>query len=181
VPRKLYAKRYAEAVFDIAQEKKELEGWQSDLKKIASLGESAELIALLESPKLSFDEKSKMLSELLPDVNPLAVNLVHLLVARGRFDIAGAIAEEYEQLLNSYRGIEQAEVTTAVPLTDNEKEKLTERLKAVVDKKIVLKAEVDPKVKGGIVVRVGGRLIDGSTRSKLQALRRELTEAKRQS
>jgi len=179
VPRKLYAKRYAEAVFEIAQEKKELERWQSDLKKIASLGESAELIALLESPKLSFDDKSKMLSELLPDINPLAINLVHLLVTRGRFDIAGAIAEEYGQLLNSYRGIEQAEVTAAVPLTDKEKEKLKERLKAVVGKEIVLKAEVDPDIKGGIIIRVGGKLIDGSTRSKLQALRRELTGVKR--
>jgi len=179
VPRKLYAKRYAEAVFEIAQEKKELERWQSDLNKIASLGESTELISLLESPKLSFDDKSKVLSQLLPEVNPLAINLVHLLVTRGRFDIAGAIAEEYEQLLNSYRGIEQAEVTTAVPLTDEEKKKLTEHLKAVVDKKIVLKTGVAPDIKGGIVIRVGGKLIDGSTKSKLQALRRELTGVKR--
>ena len=179
MPRKLYAKRYAEALFEIALGKKELDRWQSDLKEIATLGENAEVIALLESPKLSFDDKSRLLAELLPDINPLAINLVGLLVARGKFAIVGAVADQYQQRLNSYRGIEPAEVTTAIPLTDKDKEKIIECLKIVVGEEVVLKCEVDPRVVGGLIVRVGGKLIDGSTRSRLQVLKRELVGAKR--
>ena len=70
-----YAKRYSQAVFEIAVERNELDRWQSDLTKIASLGDNAELTALLETPKLPFEDKVKLLSEHLSDINPLALNL----------------------------------------------------------------------------------------------------------
>ena len=177
--RKLYAKRYSQAVFEIALERKELDRWQSDLRKIASLGEDAEVIALLQSPRLRFEDKARLLAERLPDINPLALNLVHLLVTRGTLDIVGDIADEYQQLLDSYRGIEQAEVTTALPLTDEDRLRLGERLGAIVGKEVVLKSEVDSSLIGGIIVRIGGKLVDGSTRSQLQALKRELVGAER--
>ena len=77
-------------------------------------------------------------------------------------------------MLDSYRGIEQAEVTTVIPLGDEYEQKLTEHLGAIVGKKVVLKPEVDSRLIGGIVARIGDKLIDGSTRSKLAALREEL-------
>jgi F-type H+-transporting ATPase subunit delta len=171
---RVYARRYAKAVFEIALERKELDRWQSDLKKIASLSEDAAFIALAENPKLRFEDKAKLLSERLGKVNPLALNLVYLLVTRGRLSLAGDIASEYQRLLNSYRGIEQAEVITAVPLDDKEKKRLEERLGEVVGKKVVLTTEVDSSLIGGIVARVGGKLLDGSTHSKLMALGSEL-------
>lgn len=172
--RKLYARRYAQAVFEIALERKELEKWQSDLKEIARLGDDAEVMALLEAPKLHLEDKVKLLKAKLSSVSPLALNLVYLLVAKNRLGVISEVAEEYERLLNSYRGIEEAEVTTVVPLTDDERLNLKESIKAIVGKEIVLKTEVDPNLVGGIVVRVGGKLIDGSTRSRLLALRKEL-------
>jgi len=177
--KKLYAKRYAEAVFEIALERNELDRWQSELKQIASLGENAEVIAVLQSPRLPFGDKAKLLAGLLRGINPLVLNLVYLLVTRGRLDLVGDIAEEYQQLLNSYRGIEQAEVVTAIPLTDEEKARLAERLSAIVGKKAVLKAEIDPSLIGGIIVRIAGKLIDGSTRSQLETLKRELVGVRR--
>jgi F-type H+-transporting ATPase subunit delta len=84
------------------------------------------------------------------------------------------IADEYQRLLDSYRGIEQAEVTTAIELDDEDRRKLEERLELVVGKKVVLKPRVDPAVLGGIVARIGGKLLDGSTRSKLMALKKAL-------
>jgi F-type H+-transporting ATPase subunit delta len=174
VAKRLYAGRYAQAVFEIALERKELDKWQSDLKQIASLGEDAEVMALLEAPKLHFDDKAKLLREKLRSVSPLALNLVYLLVAKNRLDVISELAEEYRRLLNSYRGIEEAEVTTVVLLSDDEKLNLKESIKAIVGKDIVLKTEVDPNLIGGIVVRVGGKLIDGSTRSRLLTLRKEL-------
>jgi len=174
VARRTYARRYSQAVFNIALERKELDRWQSDLRRIASLGEDATFIALLENPKIHFEDKAKLLSEWLGDINPLALNLVYLLVARGRLGMVGDIADEYQRLLDSYRGIEQAEVTTAIPLDDEDSRRLEERLGAVVGKKVVLKLKVDSNVVGGIVARIGGKLLDGSTRTKLMALKKAL-------
>ncbi len=87
----------------------------------------------------------------------------------------GDIADEYQRLLDSYRGIEEAEVTTAIPLDDEDKLRLGERLGAIVGKKVVIKPEVDSSLIGGIVARIGGKLLDGSTRSRLEALKRELS------
>jgi len=172
--RKSYAKRYAQAVFKIALERNELDTWQSDLSKIVSLRDDTNLIAWLENPKVHFDIKSKFLSEQLSDINPLALNLACLLVARGRLSMVGDIADEYQRLIDSYRGIERAEVTAAVSLNDEEKRSLAERVGAVVGKKVVLELKVDPDIIGGIVARVGDKLLDGSTVSRLLALKEEL-------
>lgn len=172
--RKVYARRYAQAIFEIAQERDELDRWRSDLWKIAGLGKDAPFVAVLESPKFHLDDKVRLLSERLGDINPLALNLACLLVTKGRFGMVDDVAHEYQRLLDGYRGIEHAEAVTVIPLGDADKRKLAERLSAVTGKKVVLEAEVDSGLIGGIVVRVGGKLIDGSTRSKLLALKKEL-------
>ena len=172
--RRVYARRYAQAVFEIALEIKELDRWQSDLRKMASLTEDATLIAFVESPKIHFDDKARLLSEWLDGISPLALNLVYLLVARGRLGMIGDIADEYQRLLNNYRGIEPAEVITAISLDEEDKPRLSEHLSAMVGKKVTLKTEVDSRLIGGIIARIGANLLDGSTRSKLMALKREL-------
>ncbi len=173
--RKANARRYAQAVFQIALERAELDRWQSDLRKIASLGEDSAFTMLLESPRLHFADKARLLSEQLGDVNPLALNLVYLLVAKGGLSIVGEITEEYQRLLDDYHGIEQADVITAIPLDDEERLKVEERLGAVVGKKVVIKPAVDSSLIGGIIARIGGKLLDGSTRSRLEALKREMS------
>ena len=177
--KKTHVRRYAQAVFDIAVEKQELDKWQSELKKIAVLGENPETAALLENPKLRLEDKKKVLTAVLPDVSPQALNLVYLLVTRGNLGIVAEIAEEYQQLLDAHRGIERADVFTAVPLDDDDKRKLEARLGAIVDKKVVIKQEVDPDLLGGIVARMGGKLLDGSVRSRLAALKDEISNIPR--
>jgi len=172
VARRFYARRYAQAVFDIARERKELDRWQSDLDRITDLCRDATVMALLEHPKVRFEDKAKLLSEWLGDINPLALNLVYLLVTRGGLGRIGDIAGEYRRLLDSYHGIERAEVTTAVALDDGEKRQLEEQLGAVVGKKVVLEAKVDESLIGGVVARVGGKLLDGSVLSQLTAMRK---------
>lgn len=172
--RRAQAKRYAQAIFQIALEKGELDQWQSDLKKIASLEPETVLVRLLESPKVPFGDKLRLLSERLTDINPLALNLAGLLVARGRLGLLGEIVEEYQRLLDSYRGIEPAEVVTAVSLEDEDKRKLEEHLSDIAGKKVIIYPKVDPALVGGIVARFGGKLLDGSTRSRLEALKKEI-------
>jgi len=174
VARKAYARRYAQAVFEIALEAKELDLWRSDLEEIVGAVGDAEFVGLLENPKLPSRDKARLLSGRLAGVNPKALNLVRLLLAKGGLGIIGDVAGEYQRLLDSCRGIEVAEVITAVPLDDEDKLKLAESLGDVVGKKVVLESEVDPGLIGGIVARIGGKLLDGSTRSKLIALKKEL-------
>jgi F-type H+-transporting ATPase subunit delta len=181
MPKKAYGRRYAQAIFELALEKNELDRWQSDLQQIGQAVTEGDFLAALESPKIPFQKKSELLSQRLTGLNPLALNLVYLLVVRSGVGMVADIAAEYQRLLNGYRGIEQAEVITAVPLDESDVKKLTERLADVVGKEVVVKAEVDPEILGGIIARIGGKLLDGSTRSKLLALKRELvgTERKR--
>jgi len=129
---------------------------------------------LLESPKIPFSEKARILSQRLEGVTPLAMNLAYLLVARGRLRIVEDIVIEYERLVDDQRGIAHAEVATAVPLDEEEKDKVIHRLGDIVGKEIVLSARVDPSLIGGLVARVGDKLIDGSTKSRLLSLRESL-------
>jgi F-type H+-transporting ATPase subunit delta len=173
VPRKFNARRYARAVFEIALEKNGLEQWQDDLEKIATAVADETFLAVLESPKIKFQEKSRLLKSL-GAISPLALNLIMLLVARSGVHMLPQITAEYRRMLDEYHGIQTATVVTAIPLDTEDKEKLAANLGTMVGKKVVLEPAVDPDIIGGIVARVGGKLLDGSTRSKLTALKKEL-------
>ena len=178
----VYARRYSQTVFRMAQEAKELNRWQSDLRKVASLVRDEAFFALLENPEVSFDDKAKVLSERAGDINPQVLKLVSLLVAKGRLGMIGDIADDYQRLLDDYRGIEGAEVaevTTAVPLDDEDRLRVAQRITDIVGKPVVLKPKVDPSVIGGVIIRVGDKLIDGSVHSKLVALKKDLGGAER--
>ncbi|MFA5309742.1 MAG: ATP synthase F1 subunit delta [Dehalococcoidales bacterium] len=170
----VYARRYAQAVFEIALEKNEMDRWQADLQRIVGVLGDTDFLAALDSPRIKTADKSRFLKERLSDINPLALNLVMLLVARAGAGLIIQVADEYRRLLDKYRGMETAEITTAVPLDDKEQEALAARLGAVLDAKVALEARVDPEILGGIIARVDGKLLDGSTRSKLAALKRNL-------
>ena len=172
--KKANPRRYAQAVFDIALEKNELELWQSDLQKVVDAVSEGDFLAALESPKIKFEVKSRLLKERLESINPLALNLLLLLVSKSGIGMIGEIAREYRLLLNAYRGIKSADVISALPLDDKDEKELADKLGTLVDAKVELKSKVEPEILGGLVVRVGGKLLDGSTRSKLLALKKEL-------
>jgi F-type H+-transporting ATPase subunit delta len=172
--KKANARRYAQAIFEIAQEKNELDRWQTDLLKVdAAVGE-VDFLAALESPKIKFEDKSRFLKERLGAVNPLTLNLALLLISRSAISLISEIAREYKGLLDEHRGIKTADIVTAVPIDDSEKNKLAAKLGELVKAKVEITSQVNPDILGGMVVRVGGKLLDGSTRSKLIALKREL-------
>ncbi|MBI2849714.1 MAG: F0F1 ATP synthase subunit delta [Chloroflexi bacterium] len=171
---KASAGRYAQAVFEIALERQELDKWRSDLETIAALGEDPALADLLENPRLRLDDKTKLLASVLKDISPLALNLVYLLVAKNRLNLAPDIAVHYQQMLDSYQGIERADVVTAVPLDEEGKRSLEARLGAMINKKVIIREEIDPDLLGGVIARIGGKLLDGSVRSRLAALKAEI-------
>lgn len=171
------ARRHAQAVFQIALEKKELERWQSDLNTIAEALGNSELVTVLENPKLQFDQKEKVLQNILTGISPIAMNLVYFLVAKKRVRIVENLVAEYTRLMNAYNGRETAEVTTAVPLSNEETESLKQKLDKLTGKELVVTTQVDPGIMGGLVAKIGDKLIDGSVRTRLQELRKDLIEA----
>jgi F-type H+-transporting ATPase subunit delta len=135
------------------------------------------LFSLIANPQVKVDQKSKTLSQRLGDVNPMVIKLLLLLAAKSRLALIDDIAEEYQASVDNYRGIEGtevAEVTTAIPLDDDYQLKVAERITEIIGKPVLLKPKVDPGIIGGIIIRVGDKLIDGSLRSKLAALRKDL-------
>ena len=172
-------KRYAQAAFELALEKGELDNWQASLRKIADITTDEKITALLENPKLPFDAKKALLEELLGEINPLALNLACLLVHRGRLGIAGDISHQYDGLLDSYYGIEHAEVVTALPLDDEDRERISTQLGEVIGRKVVIDTQIDASIVGGVKIKIGDTLIDGSIRNRLSALRKSLVEVGR--
>ncbi len=170
------AKRHAQAAFQIALERKELEAWRGDLERLSEAVKDPLLFAFLESPRIHFEEKARILHQGLEGLNPFVMNLVLLLVARGRLGLVADMVLEYGRLVDEHRGIAHAEVTTAVPLEPDEKDKLVHRLGDLVGREIVLTTRVAPAIIGGLVARVGDKLIDGSTKSRLLALRESLVK-----
>ena len=172
-------KRYAQAAFELALERNELESWQEGLEKLAGLTRDEELMVLLENPKLSFAAKKSLLQERLGEINPLALNLALLLVSRGRLRIASKVLQQYNVLLEVLRGVEHIEVITAVPLGDKDKEMISRRLGEGVGRKVTIDARVNPSIIGGLRVKIGDMLIDGSIRHRLEILRKNLVEVGR--
>lgn len=160
--RRFSARRYAQAVFEIALERKQLARCHSDLQKVARLSRDKDTVAFLKDTEVHFEDKAKRISDNLGDIDPLVLNLAH-------------IVKEYQRLVDNYHGIERAKVTTAVPLDDEDWAKLRQSLSDLVGRTVVFEPEVDPGLIGGFVVRVAGKLLDGSTRSQLATLKRNLS------
>ena len=171
------ARRHAQAAFQIAMERDELDAWRRDLEAIAEATKDTLLTAFLESPKIHFEAKAQVLAQRLEGVSPLAMNLALLLVAKKRMDIADELVSEYGRLVDEHRGIAHAEVATAVSLDAKDREDMSHKLGDALGKEVLLVTQVDPSVIGGLTIRVGDKLIDGSTRSRLEALKRSLVEA----
>ncbi len=173
----VYDKYSARAIFDIALKNGELNKWLAQLRKISDMVRDASVSKLLMDSRVPYAEKEKLLTGRLGKVDPLAIKLIFMLVEKQKIEAIEEITDEYQRLLDSYHGIEGAEVvevTTAIPLDEKDKLDLSQRLTDIVKKPIVLKAKVDAEMIGGIIIRIGDKLIDGSIRRKLMELKKEL-------
>jgi F-type H+-transporting ATPase subunit delta len=177
MPKGASARRYAQAAFEIALEKGDLDVWFDDLGYLAGAMENEEFSEFLDAPQVTVSEKIKLIDDTVGgSINPLTRNLLALLATRNSAHLLPGVAEAYQEMLDAHRGIERAEVVSAVPLSDEQQTRVSNMLKDMVGKEIALTVRVEPEILGGIVARVGDKLIDGSTRTKLEGLRRELIQ-----
>jgi F-type H+-transporting ATPase subunit delta len=177
MPRAASARRYAQAVFESALEKGELEKWFDDLTLLSDSVSNQEFLDFLSQPRVTSAEKIRVVRDALGDsVGPLALNLMSLLATKNIAHILPGITDQYQELLDAQQGIERAEAVSAIPLDDDEQRRVTEMLSAMSGSDVRLTTVVDSEILGGMIIRIGDRVMDGSTRSRLQAMRRELAE-----
>jgi F-type H+-transporting ATPase subunit delta len=175
--REIAAKRYAEAVFQIARDARTLDQWRSDLQAIAAVFGDAQMLGLLENARVPEQAKLGAVSRTLAGISPLAMNFARLLIERRRVTLAPRVADDFRTLMDAYLGLAHAVVTTAVEVDDNEKQLIAAQLSRLTGKQVDVQLRVDPAILGGMVARVGDRLIDGSARTRLRALRSRLEVA----
>ncbi len=167
-------RRYADAAFEIATRDGTIETWRRDLDGAAGELDGSELMAILANPSLPLEQRTNVAREVFQGLSAPARNLVLLLVRRGRIEQLPRVAAEFRRLDEIRQGITHASATSATPLTDPEVRALTARLEQLTGGRIALQTDVDESLIGGLVVRVGDRLIDGSVRGRLERLRNQL-------
>ncbi len=173
------AARYAQAAFELARDRGELDVWEHDLRSLAEALAVPGAPAFVASRQAPLEAKEEFLRRVLGQPAPLVWNLVRLLSSKDRLGLLAQIVERFQELLDDERGIAHAQVVTAVPMSDEERQALTRRLSDLTGKQVQVQAFVEPDILGGLVARIGDRLIDGSARTRLLALKRQLAGAAR--
>lgn len=172
------AGRYAVALFELASEAKSLDGVSADLDRfLALLDGSPELDQLCRNPVFTSEEQVKALSAILAKakITGLAANFLKLVASKRRLFLVRTMVTAYRALVAEKEGIVAAEVTVAAPLSDKNRKAVLEALQTKAGKKIALTERVDPAIIGGLVVKMGSKMIDASLKTKLNAMKIAMT------
>jgi F-type H+-transporting ATPase subunit delta len=167
------AERYATALFDLARDRGELDRVGADLEALrAMIGESADLRRLIRSPVLTREEQGKAVEALAERAGfaDLTRRFVGVVAEHRRLFALPAVIDAFRAVVAEHRGEVTAEVTSAVPLTEEQLGAVREALGRYVGRAVNLVTNVDPSLLGGLVVRVGSRMVDASLRRRLQQL-----------
>lgn len=170
------AKRYAIALFELAQQKNELSSVEEDLRELKLVWNSnKELNALFTSPKLSLDKKKSLIREIFANANPIVINTLQVLLDKKRLDEAEYIINEFMVLSNEAQGVAEAKVYSTRELTEEERSSIsTVFAKNVGKQSLRIENIVDPSIIGGVRVQIGNRIYDNSLSTKLERLKRNL-------
>ena len=170
----LSGKRYAQAIFDLALENNLVEQWSEDLAIVAEVFEDTDFTALMKHADMPAADKLNATASVLANVNPLVRNLVDLLVSKNSVDTIAGVCTGYTELLDRHLGRQRVEITTAVPLERAETDRISSFVSGMVRAEVVLTTRVDDSILGGLVIQIGDRLLDGSTKARLDGLRNQL-------
>lgn len=167
---------YADALFAVAEAEGELDTVEAQLYAFARmLEQQARFREALVDPALPTENKRDLIRDAIGDrVNPIALNLLTFLVEQGRAHEAGLIIDTLAQVVAERRQRALAEVRSAVPLDQEQRERLQEALSEATGRQIELRVVVDPTVIGGVVARVGDEIFDGSVRTRLEEAKQHM-------
>jgi F-type H+-transporting ATPase subunit delta len=173
------AGRYATALFDLAREENALDAVKADLDRFdALLAESADLVRLVRSPVFSADEQITALSAVLDraGISGLAAKFLTVVTANRRLFAVQQMMRGFRKLVAHHKGEVTAEVTVAEQPSERHLAAITDTLRAVTKKDVQVDVKVDPAIIGGLVVKLGSRMVDTSLRTKLNALKLAMKE-----
>jgi F-type H+-transporting ATPase subunit delta len=174
------ARRYARALLEVSFTSAggDPAALRRELAEAAALLEDRhDLAEALASPAVPADRKRALVEAVWREAGPLLRRLLTMLVERGRMGLLPALSAAYGELWNAARGVLPAQATSAVPLTAEQRAQVERALGRATGRDVELTAQVDPGVLGGLLVRVGGVVYDGTVRGRLRALRERLTAA----
>lgn len=168
---RLSGQRYAQAIFELAEQHEQLEPWDQELRLAADVLGDEEFGLFLRHAEVPLERKISAIDEVLSEAHPMVRNLVALLVSRGGVDAMRDVQEAYTQLLDEHLGRQRVEVTAAVELEPAELDRITDLVGRMVGKEVVVTASVDESILGGLIIQIGDQLLDGSASSALERLR----------
>jgi F-type H+-transporting ATPase subunit delta len=170
----ILARRYAEAYFALAQEADDITGWREQLAAVVEVLSDAAVSEALANPRTSLAERVRQGMNLLKGASPEARNLARLLIERRRVGIAREILNHYDALADKASGVVRVEVTTAVPADATLEKHIRDALSKQLGSDVQTTVRSDPSIVGGLVIRIGDRVIDDSLRTHLQQLQAAL-------
>ena len=172
--------RYATALFELARDERSIDAVKADLDKFeAMLAESSDLKRLVRSPVFSADTQSKALAAVLDQagISGISANFLKVLTANRRLFAVGDVIRAFRALVAKFKGEATADVTVAEGLSEKNLDVLKSALKSVTGKDVALNVKVDPAIIGGLVVKLGSRMVDSSLRTKLNSIKHAMKEA----
>ncbi len=172
--RDVAGRRYALAVMELAGADGSFASWANALDGLESLTQQSSFVNALQADGMTDEQFTAIVRQVVPEIRPVELNLLRLLRRKGRLALGPSINSYFSELWDEQRGIERAVVRTAVPLSDADRETISAKLAQASGKQVQLESEVDPSLLGGAVIRMGDQLVDGSTRTRLRALREQL-------
>lgn len=165
------ARPYASAVYKLAHETSSLAAWGDALALLAAVVSDAEMIKRLDNPELDKDKKGEMLMHVLGDrLNQQQQNMVRLMAENGRLKALPDVAEQFEVYRAEAEGKIEAQVTSAFELSSEQEKNIIAMLKTKLGREVTLSTSVDQSLIGGVVIKAGDTIIDGSMKSKLESL-----------
>lgn len=168
------AENYARAVFEKAVEK-----YTRDLHGIQRALEQSKLVMRLDNPAEPFDGKKALLNGLIPaQTDPEVRNLAFLLASKNELHLLGAVVEEFDRIVAQGAPGTLARITTTIELSPEDKARLESKLRARFGKDLMFEYRIDPAIVGGVVVRVGDVVIDGSVVGKLASMKQRMETAR---
>ena len=172
--------RYATALFELARDEKSIDAVKADLDKFAALlAESDDLKRLVRSPVFAAEAQLKALSAVLDraGISGISANFLNVLTANRRLFAVADVVRAFNALVAKFKGEASADVTVAEALSDKNLDALKTALKSVTGKDVALNVKIDPSIIGGLIVKLGSRMVDSSLRTKLNSIKHAMKEA----
>lgn len=167
------ASKYATAIFEIAREEKNLDGYDKDLAKVrADVFAIPEAVKFFQNPLVPHNAKKDLLKRALDkEISATVMNFLLLLVDKKRIGVFNEIYDIFTSLKNKEQGILVADVTSAFPLTKKQQDALIKKLTSLTGRKIQIRPHKDTSILGGLILKIGDKRIDGSVAGRLNGLR----------